>query len=200
MNRLLLPFFCGALVYALVSAAHAQELRIRMPQASDMHLHSPDQYTGLVSFSGQVQLQGQLLLVSQHKAIDYAAPGIPSAFEWRVALLFQPDPAERDKLPQVRYTHEADAQGAPVIELNFFQPEQMAGAIETIFGTAMAARAGKQAFEAGRRGRLRLKSYRSGIECDRRYHYAELVAFESQQALPAAQARQLVRQLPAACR
>jgi len=121
MKRLLIAFCCSTLVYILPWVAYAEELSIRIPPASGMHLYAPDQYTHLVSFSGQVQLQGQLLLLSQRQAIDYAADGIPSAFEWRVALFFQPDAAERDKLPEVRHTDEAQTPGAPLIELNFFK-------------------------------------------------------------------------------
>jgi len=199
MKRLLITFCCSTLVYTLLNAAHAEDLHIRIPQTSGMHLYSPDQYTSLVSFSGEVQLQGQLLLRSQRKAIDYAAPGIPSAFEWHVALFFQPEPAERNKLPEVRYTDEDKTQTALLIELNSFQKDQIPGVIESIFGADIAVKAGKHAFEVGKRGNLRLKSYRTGIECDRRYHYAELVAFESQQALSVTQVRELPEPMPGGC-
>jgi len=198
LSRWVVYFFCSAVMCLWFGGAQATELRIRIPDASGMHLYSPDDYTSLVSFSGEVQLQGQLLLFSKREAIDYVSPGVPSEFEWRVSLRFQPDLTERNsnKLPHVRYVDESDTPGELWFELNHFEKDQLTNAVEAIFGAEIAIKLGEDVVEVGKWGHLRLKSYRTGIECDQRYHYAEVVSFDSVKDLPISQVRELTKRMP----
>jgi len=196
LKRPVMLFIGGVVMCAWFSGTQAEELRIRIPETSGMHLYSPDDYTSLVSFSGEVQLQGQLLLLSQRETVDFVSPDRPSGFEWQVSLLFQPDPMERNKLPHVRYVDEPDKQGEPWLELNYFEKKQLTSVIKAIFGAETAARIGQEVFEVGKSGHLRLKSYRTGIECDQRYHYAEIVSFDSVKDMPVSQVRALTEKMP----
>jgi len=189
LKRLLMPFFFSAALCIWFVNAQAIEVRIRIPDDSSLHLYSPDQSTTLVSFSGEVVLQGKLLLLSYVHSIDEDA-------EWRVSLRFLPDLHVRNKLPHVRYAGEPDElRGEPWIDLDYFQEEQKFRTIEAIFGAEMAAKAGKEVFEVGKQGYLRLKSYRTNVECDHRYYYAEVVSFNTAWDIPASQVREQVRQM-----
>lgn len=193
MRHLLRTCALGAALLAMQGAAHAYELRINMPDSSHMHLYSPDEYVSATSFTGQETIRGTMLLVSSSRTLD-------KEVIWSAKLLFRPDPEELGKLPRVRYAGEADrADDDNLIEVNNFHEDEIAPAIETLFGEDAAARAGKEAFERGIRGSLTLDSYRTGVECDRRYYYAHLVSFENAQDMEATQVRELVEKLPNTC-
>jgi len=178
--------FYAAIISSCFGSVKASEIRLRMPDDADTYLLLDS--SGNAKFSGKVQLQGQLLVVSRRKMID-------DDVEWHVALLFQPDPEEHKKLPYIRYADETDKKDQLFIELNSFHKEHFIKIIEDIFGAEIAANTGKSAFEIGKRGSLSLNSYSTNVECDQRYHYAYFVSFESQQDMPAEQAHLLVKQM-----
>ena len=156
-----------------------------------MHLYAPDSYTSLVSFTGRTQLNGLLFAISRKNIID-------EEVQWETSLLFVPDIAENGKLPEVRFTSEVSKKTL-TIELNFFQKTEIVEAIRTIFGKNVAAKIGKKTFVLAKQGAITLESYRTGIECDRRYHYAHLVSFDSQKDLQASQASALSQNLSIPC-
>lgn len=172
--------------------AMAEDMRIVIPDASGLHLYSPDDFKGLVSFTGEVKLAGTLFARSVADTVDDQA-------QWRRSLVFKPDAGEYEKLPRVHVAGEKEGDGEFVIEMNFFQKEKMGPDVENIFGNQVAEKMKGQPFEAGLRGIMVLDAYRTGIECDRRYHYARLVSFQVQTKLSQDQVRRLAAQSVRAC-
>jgi len=196
LKHLVKSFFCAVALCVWFGGAQATEMHIRIPENSSMQLRPPpDEYTHLVSFQGEVQLQGQLLLISEYKATDYGENQEPLYFEWRTSLLFQPTLSERSKLPKVRYASEPEEPSELWIETDYLQEEQKARIIAAIFGAEVAAKIGKEEFELGKRGYLTLRSYRTGVECDHRDHYADFYSFDNTEDLSASQVGELVKQI-----
>jgi hypothetical protein len=179
------------ILYISSGLSNAEDLHIRIPEKSKMHLYTPDNYTSLVSFIGRTQLNGLLFAISKKNILD-------EEIQWETSLLFVPDITERGKLPDVHFTGESSRKTL-TIELNFFQKTEIVEAIKTIFGKNVAAKIGKQTFVFAKQGAITLESYRTGIECDRRYHYAHLVSFDSQKDLQASQASALSQNLSIPC-
>lgn len=118
-------------------------------------------------------MSGALLLRSTLHTLD-------DEKQWRASLLFKPDAGDYAKLPKLRLSGESKGSTPFVLEMNVFHEDQLKPDIEKIFGPEIAQKIGAQAFEVGQRGVLTLEAYRTGVECDRRYHYARLVGFEGQ--------------------
>jgi len=186
-----ISLFFGIVICVLPDVTYGEDWYIKIPRVSGMQPTQSDQDSGEISFSGQVQLRGHLLLRSYQNMID-------GEVEWRVALLFQPSITECDKLPQVRYTSE-DEQCEPWIELNIFQKEQIAGVLEAIFGSEVATQSGKHIFELGKEGLLTLTSFRTGMVCNNRYYEAEIVSFENHQDMSSEQMHKLTEKMPHFC-
>lgn len=190
-------FFSKACCLAVAASAFAgltsaEELRIRIPDASNMQLYSPDDYTSLVSFSGQAQLQGTVLAVSERKEID-------GEQEWQIKLLFKPTAEALKQLPQVRYESEPEASKEQFVTLNFFQKDKQAAAIAAIFGEPALQELRKQAQSLAKEGLLTLEAFRTGVECDSRDFYADLVSFKAESDLSSQQAQALLKKSPQSC-
>lgn len=174
--------------------SQAEELRIHIPETSSMQLYSPDNFHSLVSFTGQVSLQGTLLAVSEAKNLD-------GEQEWVLSLLFQPAASELAQLPTVRF--ESEPAGKPsserFIELNYFQKEQLPATIAAIFGNEAAANLSQQAATIAKEGQLTLDAFRTGVECDRRHYYANVVSFKPDRELTSQQLQQLAKKIPTSC-
>lgn len=191
-------FFKGCLLIVIAASfsalSHAEELRIRIPDSSNMQLYSPDSFNSLVSFTGQVSLQGNLLAVSESKSLD-------GEQEWVLSLLFQAEASELAQLPTVRF--ESEPAGHPsnrhFIELNYFQKEPLPATIAAIFGQEAVENLSRQAGSIAKKGQLTLEAFRTGVECDRRYYYANLVSFKAASDVTAQQVQQLTEQIPKSC-
>ena len=192
MNNTYKITLCAIALCILPILSFAEELRINIPDSSNMHLYAPDSYISLVSFEGRAEMEGTLLAVSQSNTID-------DETQWCVGLFFKPKASAQNVLPQVRFKGERSNPGAPLIELNMFQKAQIKSDIETIFGAEIASKMGKEPVEVAAQGYLTLEFFRTGIECDRRYYYARLVAFEKKLQLQQSRARDLAQKVSIGC-
>ncbi len=168
-----------------VLPAWAQEsIHIHMPAASGLHLYSPDAFTSLVSFSGEVALGGSVLLRSYRQTRDGES-------ERRIELVFVPDPGEYGKFPVVRHLGETPDRDSMHIDLDHFDPAARKAGIAAVFGHAVADRIEHEDITLAQHGNAVVADYRTGVECDRRHHYARLKAFTQAAPIAAARLRKL---------
>lgn len=175
-----------------IQNASSQEITITIPEPSNIHLFSPDEYTSLVSFSGKIELRGTIFLATEKSILD-------GEEQWKTSLLFFPDGDSRRQLPSVRYKDEPLEKTNSPIQLNPFKPAEQRSAIQSIFGEEAAAKIDKGNTPLSKTGTLVLDSYRTGVECDKRHYYADLVYFERRSEIQQAEAGDLLQNINSTC-
>lgn len=158
--------FCVVLLS--LPPSHASEPTIFIPKSSSFSVVQDNTDKSITSFHGSIQLTGVAVAF-------WATTNIDNETISTLKLVFHPDIEEAGRLPLVLYDGERYSK---LIQLDIsYLSESLRESIGKIFDATTTNGIMSERTGYYRRGVITINSYETGVECDHRYHYANIVTF-----------------------